>query len=548
MDTPAALSTNDQPRVLIVENEPDARRLYVELLIHWNYQPYPVHGTGEQLIERAKAMAQKHRCHLALVDMRLMDNEDPEDLSGLELVPELEPTKSIIVSGFPEVRAIREGITTKGALSFVGKNEPPERLKEVLDKAALDYCASRRDISISPKRLVCSMPKNFFPNETDVPKDEVEDILARLYPGAKRIQVKSLASTKRRSLDRVPRPRSHILLVRQDDKQPEVVKLARAHKIHNELDRYKKYIEGRLVGLYCPPLRRWEVLWDIGGAVYPLMGATTQKTFAEYYARTPVETIQAGLTEFFTQTCSDFYAAHHRSKRKISLFDAYCQVWEHKWYDERLEELPKLNMARIIPSQWKDLPLINPIEWFHKNINQPDAMPLTITAITHGDLHGDNMFVDSNRHIWVIDFERSGEGPILQDFIELEADILTRLVGLSNDDFASLYMLGVWVAGPARLDQLAILPPGASPRLQRAMRIIATLRCLATECTGETDANLYLWGLLFDMLFLAGLQTSKSQRRGLYRTLMLASIFCHRLDQESQNWPPLGWPPIFPER
>jgi thiamine kinase-like enzyme len=48
----------------------------------------------------------------------------------------------------------------------------------------------------------------------------------------------------------------------------------------------------------------------------------------------------------------------------------------------------------------------------------------TSIAITHGDLHAGNLLIDDSNNIWVIDFERTGEGHVLQDFIELESDLI----------------------------------------------------------------------------------------------------------------------------
>ncbi len=64
------------------------------------------------------------------------------------------------------------------------------------------------------------------------------------------------------------------------------------------------------------------------------------------------------------------------------------------------------------------------------------SLKKTRVAITHGDLHGDNLLVDNQKNVWVIDFERCGEGHILQDFIELEADIFNRLEE-HNDNFSA---------------------------------------------------------------------------------------------------------------
>ena len=125
--TDASFEVSNRPRILVVENEAASRLLTVDLLRQWNYQPYVVEADGEELLNKAVEMARIHRCHLALVDLRLLDNDDREDLSGLELVPDLKPTESIILSGFLDYQVVQKGIQEWGALSFVGKQEGPSR-------------------------------------------------------------------------------------------------------------------------------------------------------------------------------------------------------------------------------------------------------------------------------------------------------------------------------------------------------------------------------------------------------------------------------------
>jgi Ser/Thr protein kinase RdoA (MazF antagonist) len=159
------------------------------------------------------------------------------------------------------------------------------------------------------------------------------------------------------------------------------------------------------------------------------------------------------------------------------------------------------------------------------------------------------MLVDDRGDIWVIDFERSGPGPILQDFVELEADLLNRLVASEGRDFAKTFALGVWSAFPTTLDQLPLLPDVASPQMNKAMQVIVSLRRLAHQCTGESDARPYLWGLMLNALFRATLLPGdEAHQREQLRALMLASILCHRLEHWGQPWPPKHWPNIYDDR
>jgi DNA-binding response OmpR family regulator len=73
------------PRILIVDNEERTVHLYKEFMDVWGYSAIVAQGTGTALIDDAIFKAGKFRCQLALVDMRLVDNFDEDDASGLDL-------------------------------------------------------------------------------------------------------------------------------------------------------------------------------------------------------------------------------------------------------------------------------------------------------------------------------------------------------------------------------------------------------------------------------------------------------------------------------
>lgn len=532
-------------RVLIVENETRMRAQYSELLNLWNYLPIIAEGEGDKLLAEAETLSKKHRCHIAIVDLRLRDDHDPNDASGMELIPKLKPTETLLVSGFSDQTVAVEAIDL-GAISTLGKEEGPERLKIILERAANRLCAGRRKLVVTPRLLARQIAQDFFPGDPDLPLDEVEEVLGRLYPNARRIEFALMESQSSPGFTQAPRPRSVILKVQQDDRQPDVVKLARASKIEGEVRRYRQFIEGRLVGQFSLPLKNHAVLWDLGGAVYPFVGVTRAQTFSRFYENADIPTIEATLQRFFASTWSDLYKRPLRRKQK-SVFEAYSHVWERKWYDERLARFSSPNPQNIMSALFPRSNAPDPIAWLKQEVkHHREDIPRTALATTHGDLHGDNMLVDDRGDIWAIDFERSGAGPILQDFVELEADLLNRLAASDGRDFANTYTLGVWGALPTTLDQLSLLPAAASPRLTKAMQVIAILRRLAHQCTGESDARPYLWGLMLNALFRATLLPSdEHHEREQMRALMLGSILCHRLDHWEQNWPPEHWPSIF---
>ncbi len=175
-------------------------------------------------------------------------------------------------------------------------------------------------------------------------------------------------------------------------------------------------------------------------------------------------------------------------------------------------------------------------------------MESTQTAVTHGDLHGDNLLIDNKKIAWVIDFERTMEGHALQDFIELESDILNRLQA-HNEDLSSYYQMCLIVAQQTQIKELEESEmESTDPGIQKALQTISILRSLARQCTGITDARQYLLGLLFNTIFRATINSNEKHHERQGRALMLAGIFCHRLDHWDDPWPPQEWQSILNTR
>ena len=169
-------------------------------------------------------------------------------------------------------------------------------------------------------------------------------------------------------------------------------------------------------------------------------------------------------------------------------------------------------------------------------------------AVTHGDLHGDNLFVDA-QNAWPIDFERTGPGPILRDFVELIQDLLTRAARFSLADLPVFYELAVAICTPIRPDQRMQMTQAIKdhPEAHKAFAVVQDLQLLAATRTQYTDRREYLWGLLLNSLFVVRLldQEQDTTRREI--TLLLAAVICDRLacwgkqDWRPKDSPPLNW-------
>jgi hypothetical protein len=536
------------PRILLVDNDIQARQIYEVLLQHWHYEPVIAQGEGKALIRNATLKAKQERCHLALIDLRLMDDYDEDDDSGLRLALKIGPIRKIILSGNANQKVLLDILANHKDILVINKGESAEDKHKRLEIELRKVSAFKRGVVIEPADLMDDIACTTFKSLVNGYTDQVADILAQLFPRAANLHIEKLdTGTSVAQGSGVPRPNSVVLKVYEDDREPVVVKLARATKIKIEVDNYDKYILGRLSGSFIARLERSVTLWDIGGAVYSYIGDFDVKTFSSYYEEHPLEDIQDCLNTFFTVSWGRHYDKAH-DRNDLSLFELYRTVWGD-WYGKRVKNfVSRETLTTLVPFGGVTLP--QPIDWFKQNIAENreadrSFVDHTRVAITHGDLHGDNLLIDSRKNAWVIDFERTREGHALQDFIELEADILNRLQPYQENS-TFYYQMCLLVAGQKEIrgfdeNEMMFTDPG----IRKALQSISILRSLALKCTGIQDARQYILGLLFNTLFRATINNAEKYRARQHCALILAGIFCHRLEHWNEPWPPEEWKPVL---
>jgi hypothetical protein len=311
------------------------------------------------------------------------------------------------------------------------------------------------------------------------------------------------------------------------------------------LERFNKYIRGRLVGKHNPVLEGHFELWDIGGIKLSYIGSI-EETFANFVSTQPIERIEQSLEYFFLQTWSGHYAKA-RQKTNISLLSLYCETWDRDWIN-RAKDYRVPDPSRSMGAElWQKVRNRDPLDWLklmtqHEgNESDPSMVAETSVAITHGDLHADNLLIDDTQHGWVVDFERSGEGHALQDFIELESDIITR-IACAREEFPAFYHFCMAITSANSIGELPHKNQFTEDNeTQKLLDTIAAIRRLAAQCTKITDFRQYLLGLYFNTIFRATITTHEQQQKKDLRAWMLASILCHRLVCWNDPWPPEEW-------
>ncbi|RLT45493.1 MAG: hypothetical protein DWI57_00395 [Chloroflexi bacterium] len=569
-----SIQNQQEIRILVVDNDFTDRKDIAQKVEKMGFSPFIAGGLeqdlktgqakvkgGKELIEDAIRKAREYRCHAALVDMRLYDDNDSGDKSGLDLVAKLKPAKSIIVTGYGDVPTYQEA-QSKGAVLMVGKQQSTEVLRRELRAILVNIL--RTDFVVIPDGWI---QKNITPflksaDGTEVHPEEIRELLALLFPGTRRLHLQHVPNHDPASLQRMTGTRrsSVVIKVRRDNLPiSSVVKISAPARISAEKANFENFVKDRLQGRHYAQLDRTELLWNVGGAVYALLDDDEKKAdifqFRRFYAEQDASVIIESLHHFFDET----WSVNIQDQKPLdeSLFDCYDHFWARREIDEGVAvgraDGPLL--SRFLMWMHKDSliaydglqgRLPDPRRWIVENHSE-SALPATRRCVVHGDLNGENVFVDSSKKTWAIDFERTGYGHIFTDFVEMEHYILSQPAKII--DVSARYALIVAITTLRFLGDEIPEPiidnkhPDYSI-IKKAVEVIRGLRRNAYQLFPRASQLEYYWALLHDVLY--GIQRLERLRESnveveqeLEKDLLLGSVLCERIEKwdTDERWP-----------
>jgi len=260
-----------------------------------------------------------------------------------------------------------------------------------------------------------------------------------------------------------------------------VLKYGDQQKISTEVTNYNNYVD-----LLTKNNRRTTLLGEpaytrqLGALVYSFLGTDSQKmiSFSEFYKNTiDIGRIKEILENLFDDTCSIWY-----SEKKLDFIN-----FSEKHEPDKIEiddwvsrNEPDLLTKRFIPFDEIDLSLPNPLLLMSKLGNKTYQI---YKSITHGDLNGNNIFVDqSKKETWLIDFYKTDYDHIFVDFTKLETVIKFEL--LENRNLGMLLEAEKYMLLPDQLTTEINLPKGQLPiEIEKMINTINLIRYFASQYT-----------------------------------------------------------------
>lgn len=548
-------------RILLVDNDADIRETYNLLLESEGYTVFVAASTKPawRILEAAPI-------DLVIVDVRLEDNEEQHDFSGIHFAKKLLNRYAVILfSAYPW--APEQLLPLPISVRRSQKDDPAALLVDVERLLRDEVSLPNVQLKIIPEggvtmgdlvRQVRGLDKHYVISPNSFEEEFEHELLRRLFQAESQIRIFRLTPG---------RGGSGVLTVLPSYMDEEgktlidgarvVVKFGMPESILHEVGNYQKYVE-RYVRMHSTQLIG-EVVQTrhLAGVIFLFVGSTNgrSRSFLETYLDPSVTSTDLAqiVKNIFRDSCQIWYLSAKRhweaeNNTHLNLIESYkqqlslekAQDWQELHNEiERVYESSNhpiyfceentQNIKMIMGSTPFLFP--HPLTFVE---NHPNLFPQPrFWCLTHGDLNGRNIFVDDNNAAWLIDFFRTGWGPALRDVAELEAVVKFELLQTSNLEHLILLEECLLTAPSLASSLILPAPLQANAPIARAVSTIEAIRREAAIINESTDPGEYRAHLFFYALKMISWQGFSQvdqtryplrQRHALYSAAKIAAM------------------------
>lgn len=430
--------------VLIADNDLDFMEARAEFLEMNGYRVLKAYSP-----EEARELLDRELVHLAILDIRLTDDTDETDTSGLELAQELayRTLPKIMLTGFPSTRFVTAVLKhspnqPQPAVDFVSKHDGLEAMLMAVDEAFREHILVNWDLQIHPDpqqrlsflRLAGVLQPN-VPAETLVQRAaELEDLFRRLLHDYHHVR-----------LDRLfwQEPGRFCLSILTQSPQGatggRLLVCSTRQLFHRELEQVREMALATATGL------------QVAGKA-----ETTRFGVVEYaLPGTDIETLQSLRDLFQAGKDRPLKTALDRLLKEV------LHVWHQQGQQIKAEDLMVLYRRRVgleegVASKGEVARLADRVLQASRSLGAteieskdgsvvfefPQEPPLVcpdpvirayqplrgietpvVCRISPGHVTADNVLMDGNQQPWLTDFVSAGQAPEWWDFVCLEAAI-----------------------------------------------------------------------------------------------------------------------------
>lgn len=549
--------------VLLADNDFDFLETRAEFLENAGYQVLK----ANTLAQARQLLADAH-VHLAILDIRMVNDDDEKDVSGLSLAkdPAYRSVSKIMLTGYPIYQYVRQALGPaldglSPAVDFLSKKEGPEAMIQAVDRAFAQHVRINWDLQVqwyqrehlSFLHLV-SLLQPDLPNEILVHRaDELEDLVRRLFYDYRQIRIGRLLWHDGRRLCLPVLAQSP-----QGATDPRILVCGERDPLEQELGRMRELAPETVWGT---KLVSTTETMHFGAAIYVLLDADpeTVQPLRDLFQSGRERPLKAAFDHLLKEVLAAWHQRGQMLEETHDLMSLYRQ-WvglaesgpSRTEVERRVEALVQavrpLSAVEVersdglitfhFPSQ-APLTCPDPVATVYAPLEQYGAS--VVCKVSPGRLTADNVLVDAGQQTWLTDFALAGQAPQWWDFVCLEAVV--------RFDLSQAPDLLAWL----EFEECLVTPAGLYDRLQ-AQDVIADLRTsvalieqIRRQAGSEAGpvplpyyAGLLAWAVgsmaCYDP---AVLYTRAERMRGAHLLLAAAMLAC-RLGETFPTSPPGG--------
>jgi DNA-binding response OmpR family regulator len=464
-------------------------------------------------VDKAQQLLSESHIHLAVIDLRLSDDNDEKDVSGLMLAKkdEYKHIPKIILTRYATYQGVREALSgalegVPPAVDFIAKQEGSEAFLVAVEKAFRQYVRINWDLFIQQSEgnsvdflhLVGLMEKDLNGQQVISRAAELGDLFRSLFYEMNQIRIERLL------WQREGRAAVEIFAF-AEEKPPEafIVTCGRQPLVAAERSHYQKSVP-KTAGLVGTVLDRSSETTHYAGNAYILVGASFESlhTILDLYRAGPEKSFHAALDNLFEKTLLPWQAKAPVADETLRLGQVYCErvgLIEHLInyvdFEQRIHSL--IHQTPLLDSRLRfesgrlkvefgglSFSYDDPVQTLAKlqDINYP-----FVSSQTPGVLTGDNILTDASGKTWLTDFAGAGSAPELWNYIALEAIIRFDWVEANKIQWLHEMEQALVEGDFSRIDTT-----GVEPALRKTIRAIQTIRRQVSQIIGKNPEPYYL--------------------------------------------------------
>ena len=420
-------------RILYLEDDAIWRKEIAEILTLANFH---VDSAETPHIVRSK-LAQGNY-HLVILDISM--DETSKNREGMALLGEIgDPNlprafETMMLTAYGSKSRLRRAFSKYRVVDFLDKHEFDE--DDFVDAVNQAIKGENVNLNLELPNLdeAGAHLKNMWIGENQVKPgeplmvrvlSELEDLLCRLFTEESSVLLRFLE----RGLSGTRVFKAEPFFQSGQPGNQVIVKFGEFGQLQRENANFNEYVQPFLGGNRSTNILKWRRTALLGGIVYSFLGAGLEKVqaFEDFFETGSEKTIQSALKRLFKTCCAPWYSSP-RSSGPSDLMDYYWAGFGRPFVQV------KAARKRLKSVQGRDRLVFSSLGTGQNfadptvNIENHKVLGEFIECITHGDLNPGNLFIDEHGGSWLIDFQRTGYGHYLRDFVELDTFIRVLLL------------------------------------------------------------------------------------------------------------------------